>query len=207
MKERSIPHVPALDGLRGLGVLGVLLFHAGHMRGGWLGVDLFFVLSGYLITLLLVREFEQTGDVSIRRFWGRRARRLLPALLLTLFGVEAYALGWAPAEQIERIRADALATLFYVANWHSIIAGHDYWALFHAPSPLHHTWSLAVEEQFYIFWPPLTLALLRWRGGSRRALFWLAAALATLSALWMAFLFDPTLTVDLTSETSFAAAT
>jgi peptidoglycan/LPS O-acetylase OafA/YrhL len=158
--------VPALDGVRGLAVAAVVAFHLGvhSVRGGLLGVDVFFVLSGYLITGLVLSEWRTTGDVSLPRFWARRARRLLPALLLVL-AVVAVASRWLlPPDQLPAVRGDVLATLFYVANWHSIIAHHGYFAAFAAPSPLLHTWSLAVEEQFYLLWPlGATLALRKLR--------------------------------------------
>jgi len=183
--------MPALDGLRGAAVLAILLFHAGHLRGGWLGVDLFFVVSGFLITSLLFAEHETTGRVALSAFWSRRARRLLPALFATLFGVALYAGVLAEPNELARIRADALATLLYVANWHSIIAGNEYWELFRAPSPLEHTWSLAIEEQFYLVWPPLFLLLIGRFRASTSAIAVAASLLALVSALWMAWLFDP----------------
>ncbi len=190
-KRAALPHIEALDGLRGLAVLAILLFHAGHLRGGWLGVDVFFVLSGFLITSLLLGEHESTGGISLTSFWGRRARRLLPALFATLLGVGLYAVAIARPEGLGRIRADAIATLFYVQNWHAIAAGQDYWQIFRAPSPLDHTWSLSIEEQFYLLWPPAVLWLLRRARGSSRALAGTAGALALLSAAWMATLYDP----------------
>ena len=187
----ELPHIPALDGARGAGVLGVLFFHAGHLPGGWLGVDLFFVLSGFLITSLLLAEHQQSGRVSILAFWARRARRLIPALFLFLLGVAVYTVVLALPEGLDRIRGDGLATLFYAANWYAIYAGHEYWDLFLVPSPLDHTWSLAIEEQLYLFWPPLLLLLLWLSRGSLRFLAIAAAGLGGLSALWMAWLYDP----------------
>jgi peptidoglycan/LPS O-acetylase OafA/YrhL len=149
----------ALDGLRGAAVVAVLLYHAGHLTGGYLGVDLFFVLSGYLITGLLLTEWAGTGGLRLRNFWARRARRLLPALFVMLLAVAAYAAFVASPSELGGIRADSLATLGYVANWHSILTGHSYWSLFSAPSPLDHTWSLAIEEQFYLVWPLVVLGL------------------------------------------------
>jgi peptidoglycan/LPS O-acetylase OafA/YrhL len=184
-------HLPALDGIRGLGVLGILLFHAGHLRGGWLGVDLFFVLSGFLITSLLLAEHEASGSLSLLGFWGRRARRLLPALLMTLVGVSAYAAVLADPVQRPALRGDALATLFYAANWREIFVGRDYWELFVSPSPLDHTWSLAIEEQFYLAWPPLVALLLAASRGRSRSVALAAALLASASAIAMAALFDP----------------
>ncbi len=140
-----LAHMPGLDGLRGLAVLAVVLFHGGHLQGGYLGVDLFFVLSGFLITSLLLVERAHSDRIALARFWGRRARRLLPALGVMLVGVAAYAGFAAEPEELHRIRWDGLATMLYVANWREILAGFDYWALFTSPSPLAHTWSLTVE--------------------------------------------------------------
>jgi peptidoglycan/LPS O-acetylase OafA/YrhL len=151
-------HIPALDGLRGLAVLAVVIFHTGHLTGGYLGVDLFFVLSGYLITTLLLAERSSTGQTSLTRFWSRRARRLLPALLVVLLAVVVYARFFAEPFELESLRRQTLASLFYVANWSSISAGADYWARSAGPSPLQHTWSLAIEEQFYLVWPLIVVA-------------------------------------------------
>lgn len=140
-------------------MLAVLVFHAGHLRGGYLGVDLFFVLSGFLITRLLLDESARTGRVSLGHFWERRARRLLPALGVMLVGVAAYARFVAAPESLRRLRLDGLATVFYVANWRAVFGHVDYWALFTSPSPLEHTWSLAIEEQFYVLWPLLFSAV------------------------------------------------
>jgi peptidoglycan/LPS O-acetylase OafA/YrhL len=190
-RSASLRHIPALDGIRGLAILGILLFHAGHLRGGWLGVDLFFVLSGFLITTLLLGEFERTGGISLARFWERRARRLIPALLLFLLGVAAYASLWASAEELASIRRDAFATLLYVANWNAIFQQYDYWDLFTAASPLEHCWSLAIEEQFYLLWPPLVWLALGVFAGSRRRFGLASLGLAGASALWMGLLFVP----------------
>jgi peptidoglycan/LPS O-acetylase OafA/YrhL len=155
----SIRYIPALDGLRGVAVAGVLLFHGGHLEGGYLGVDLFFVLSGFLITSLLLAERQATGTIALKAFWGRRARRLLPALALLLLGVALYARFVAQPSELHQIRLDALATMGYVANWRYVFEHFNYWSLFTAPSPLEHTWSLAIEEQFYIVWPLVVLGI------------------------------------------------
>ena len=176
-------YVPALDGLRAVAVLGVLLYHGGAplSGGGFLGVNIFFVLSGFLITSLLIGEWGQRATIRLGRFWARRARRLLPALLLVLVGVAAYARFAAGPAGMSGLRLDALSSLLYVANWHFILGGANYFAATAAPSPLEHMWSLAIEEQFYLVWPPVVLVLLhvgRRLRPSRRLLPVLAVAVA-----------------------------
>ena len=156
-------HVPALDGLRGLAVAAVLLYHAEHLKGGYLGVDLFFVLSGYLITSLLLAEHAGTGTIALGKFWGRRIRRLMPALLVLMLGVAVYARVVARPVDLDGIRGDAFATLAYVANWRTIFHGTSYWDISSAPSPLQHVWSLAIEEQFYLVWPLVVALVVRGR--------------------------------------------
>jgi len=155
----GLSHIPALDGLRGLAVAVVLWFHAGHLQGGYLGVDLFFTLSGYLITSLLVVEWRATGTIRLGPFWGRRVRRLLPALLVMLVAV-GLAARWRiiPAARGD-LRDAGLATLGYVANWNALRGG-GYWEQTLTPSWLEHTWSLAIEEQFYLAWPLVAVAVL-----------------------------------------------
>jgi peptidoglycan/LPS O-acetylase OafA/YrhL len=157
----------ALDGVRGLAVAAVFLFHAGVSRapGGMFGVDAFFVLSGYLITGLLLAEHDTNDRLRLARFWGRRARRLLPAMLVMLVTVVLLWRVTAPSGQLTGLRGDALSTLGYVANWHFVWTGQGYFAQTAASSPLLHMWSLAVEEQFYLVWPLLLFLLLRWRPG------------------------------------------
>jgi peptidoglycan/LPS O-acetylase OafA/YrhL len=179
----SFGHVPALDGLRGLAVAGVLLFHAGHLRGGYLGVDLFFVLSGFLISSLLLAEWDASGRIDLRRFWSRRVRRLLPAALLLLTAAAVLAGATLSGPELHRFRGDALSALFDVFNWHAIRSGSDYWAQSSAPSPLQHMWSLSIEEQLYLAWPVAVvgcLALGRRRRAGRRVL--VLAALAGVAA-------------------------
>src|SRR4030095_6199898 len=128
VRAGRIEHVPAIDGLRGIALLGVLAFHAhGALRGGYLGVDLFFVLSGFLITRLLLAEHRASGTIDLRAFWVRRARRLFPALLLLMPAIGLYARFVARPNELSGIRADALATLGYVANWHAILSHRSYW--------------------------------------------------------------------------------
>ncbi len=166
-------HLPALDGIRALGILGVIAYHLNlrWMSGGYLGVDLFFVLSGFLITSLLIEERLGSGRIRLGAFWGRRARRLLPALFLVIVAVSLYAVingrfsspaSGGAAIDLSGLRGDALATMFYVANWHAIFSHQSYFTQFSTPSPLQHTWSLAIEEQFYMVWPLVTLGILRW---------------------------------------------
>ena len=189
-RRASISHVPALDGLRGAALLGVLFFHAdGALKGGYLGVDLFFVLSGYLITSILLAEHDATGKIVLSTFWVRRARRLFPALLSLMPAVAAYAWLLARADELKGIRADALATLGYVANWRAIFSHKSYWELFASPSPLEHTWSLSIEEQFYVVWPLVVALVLR--RGSRGWVLALSLGLGALSMGAMALLFDP----------------
>lgn len=182
--------MPALDGLRGLALLGVLFFHAnGALPGGFLGVDLFFVLSGFLITSILIEEHRQTGRIALGAFWVRRARRLLPALLSLMPAIAVYAAFFARPEDVASLRADALATLGYVANWRAIFADRSYWQLFAAPSPLEHMWSLSIEEQFYLVWPLLVAGLLA--RFSRRSILVLSLGVALASMTLTLALYDP----------------
>jgi peptidoglycan/LPS O-acetylase OafA/YrhL len=189
----SLPHVRALDGLRGIAIVGVLLFHGGHLVGGYLGVDLFFVLSGFLITSLLLAEWDQTHRISLGGFWARRARRLLPALALVLLGVAVYCVVFADPTELGRIRGDALATIAYVANWRAIYAGQSYFELFTSPSPLQHTWSLAIEEQFYLLWPLLFVGIAHFaKRRTPQAVLATALTLGAASAITMVLIHDPT---------------
>jgi len=182
--------MPGLDGLRAFAVGGVLLYHAGvsWMPGGFLGVDLFFVLSGYLISSLLLVEFARTGRIDLKRFWIGRARRLLPAALLVIVVCLIIAAVFLTG-QLADARADALASAFYINNWHQILADRSYFATFGRPSLFQHLWSLAVEEQFYLLWPLLlTFGLTRLRRGQ---VVILTAAGLVVSALLMAVIYDP----------------
>ncbi len=163
-------HIRGLDGIRALSVLAIIAFHTGlnSVPGGFYGVDSFFVLSGFLITSLLVREWSGSGTIRLRRFWAGRARRLLPALFL-LVAVIGIVLAVVPSVlATPHIVGDALSTMFYFSNWYSIHNGVTYFSLSTQPSPLLHTWSLAIEEQFYLVWPLVVLGVLK-LGTTRRA--------------------------------------
>ncbi len=184
--------MPALDGLRAIAVMGVIMFHARLLPGGFLGVDFFFVLSGFLITSLLLVETSQRGRVRLSRFWARRARRLVPALVMTLLAVAAYAATLAVPTELSRIRGDGIAALFYYANWHAIFSEQGYWSLFSVPSPLAHTWSLAIEEQFYLLWPPAVIAMNRSGTRSpRRLMLTVCIVGACCSWIWMVLHYTP----------------
>jgi peptidoglycan/LPS O-acetylase OafA/YrhL len=201
MSAKARQYWPALDGVRAVAIVCVVAYHLGHLNGGWIGVDIFFVLSGYLITTLLLSERASDGRVALRAFWARRARRLLPAVLLLLTVLGIYAWAGGPGVVPAQLRAPALATLFYVANWQQIAYSHNYFAAFSAPTPLIHTWSLAVEEQYYVVWPILVVGIAglaaSWAarrghtartvaaGGSPRALLYVTALLVVLSAVAM----------------------
>ncbi len=161
-----VPYLPGLDGMRALAVAAVMVFHANHdwLPAGFLGVEVFFVISGYLITLLLIAEHERAGTVSLAAFWGRRLRRLLPALFLTLIGVTTYCALFM-RDELGRLRGDVIGAVFYVSNWFQIWTGQAYGEQT-AFVPLRHLWSLAVEEQFYLIWPVVMIVLLR-RGRER----------------------------------------
>ncbi|WP_203935997.1 acyltransferase family protein, partial [Planosporangium mesophilum] len=186
---------PALDGVRALAVTAVLVFHArpGWLPGGFLGVDAFFVLSGFLITGLLLAEAHDTATIRLAAFWARRARRLLPALLTVLITVAVTARYVLPAHNPASLRLDALATLGYAANWRMIFHGGDYFARTAPPSPLQHTWSLGIEEQFYLLWPLLVVLALRRTPtrSARTTLLTLCVAGTAAAALLTAALYHP----------------
>ena len=184
---------PALDGIRAVAVVAVIVYHLGYpwLPGGFLGVDVFFVLSGYLITGLLLQEKARSGRVSYPQFWARRARRLLPALLLVLLAVEVGVHVWSPVATWQARRDDVVAAVFYYPNWHFISTGASYFSATTTPSPLKHFWSLGVEEQFYICWPLLLAMGFYLCRGRWRWLVATAVAASATSALLMAALYDP----------------
>jgi peptidoglycan/LPS O-acetylase OafA/YrhL len=186
VSHTRLAYLPALDGVRACAVVAVMMFHGGipHMEGGFMGVDAFFVLSGFLITSLLIGEWRQSLTIKLGAFWARRARRLLPALLLMMLFVAFFASVIVPKGTYGALRLDALSTLLYVSNWHFILVNSNYFNETAQSSPLLHTWSLAVEEQFYVVWPLVVLGILRLTR-DLRALFVLCCAAAVGSAVWM----------------------
>ena len=189
MNKRSelLTYMPSLDGIRALSVLAVIIYHANKMwlPGGFLGVEVFFVISGYLITLLLLAESEKNGSISLKEFWWRRARRLLPALWVVVLGVVVFA-ALFQREMLGTLRGDVIAALLYGFNWFQIWVGTSYFTSFEFV-PLRHLWSLAVEEQFYLIWPVVMLVVAKF--GKRRlpivsaVFFGLAVVLAIYTAL------------------------
>ncbi|MGD9737534.1 MAG: acyltransferase family protein [Solirubrobacterales bacterium] len=188
--DKRFPYMPGIDAMRALAVLAVFGYHAGvgWLPGGFLGVDVFFVISGYLITSLLLREFQRGGHIELGRFWLRRAQRLLPAVAVLIAVSIALAAIFAP-ERLEAMRGDALASLFYFANWHFVFGHESYFEQFGRPSLFTHLWSLSVEEQFYLFWPLAFAAGMKLFGRRRLLLGVLAGALASVALAWI--LFDP----------------
>ena len=186
-----VPYLPGLDGMRALAVIAVMIYHANSswLPGGFLGVEMFFVISGYLITLLLIAERERTYTVSLIDFWRRRARRLLPALGVLLVLVTLYTVIFEPSA-VGSLRGDVVAGLLYGSNWYQLFVGLGYTAAFDF-APLRHLWSLAVEEQFYVIWPVVMVVLLGRKGTRRvadvsRWLFVAAVAIAVVTALLVA---------------------
>ncbi len=179
-----VPHLPGLDGLRAIAVVAVMIYHADKewLHGGFLGVEVFFVISGYLITLLLIAEHERAGQVDLKQFWLRRFRRLLPALFVMLALLMVY-LAVFKEQARGRTRGDILGAVGYVSNWFQIWVGAGYTAS-EAFAPLRHLWSLGVEEQFYLVWPLIMVAILR-RGRSQlpRVALWLLCVSISIALL------------------------
>ncbi len=189
-----LAHLPALDGLRAVAVALVIAYHldAGRLPGGFLGVDLFFVISGFLITTLLLRERAATGRIGLRDFWVRRFRRLVPLLVVVVAATVAATRWWGVPEQWSSVRADAAGALAYVANWRFVLADQSYFESLLGPSPLLHTWSLGVEEQWYLLWPLAMVGLgaLAVSRRGRRAVLVVVGLGIVASAAAMLVLFD-----------------
>jgi peptidoglycan/LPS O-acetylase OafA/YrhL len=192
-ERRRWAYVPALDGLRGLSVLGPVLYHARAtaLPGGFLTIDLFFVLSSFLITSIALNEWDRTRRIDLTAYAGRRIRRLLPALLLCVTALAIYLPIGADPDVVPRWTGSIVAALTYSANWFEIFGNVSYFEQFDDPSPLYHTWSLAIEEQFYLLVPFVVLGCLA-LGARRgpRALLGLGVIGAIASAMWMAHLYD-----------------
>jgi peptidoglycan/LPS O-acetylase OafA/YrhL len=190
--SHGLRYKPALTGVRFFGIVFVMLYHANisWSRGGVFALDMFFMLSGFLITTLLVSEMTETGTLRLGHFWSRRAKRLLPALFLLIGSLAVYAVFFGTPDEIARLRSDGIATLLYVSNWWYAFSGASYFDNFQ-PSLLRHTWSLSMEEQFYVFWPLLFIAGYKWLKGNLELLAALAfiGALASAGLMW--FMFDP----------------
>ena len=187
---RKLGYQPALDGLRAVSVLAVILYHADFSStpGGFLGVEVFFVISGFLITSLLLEERLHKGRIDLWQFWIRRARRLLPALYLLLAVVSAASI-LVYTDAAGRMGGDVLAALTYVSNWWNIFLSESYFAQSGRPPLLRNLWSLAVEEQFYLIFPPIFALVILKYGRSKVRIGLIVLALA--SAAWMAHLFEP----------------
>ena len=188
-----LPFQPALDGLRGLSVLGILLFHSDIQwaSGGFLGVSTFFTLSGFLITSLFLVEYEQSARIDLRSFWIRRFRRLMPASLIALAAIALFGATVATPEQLVRLRGDILWALAYLGNWRFVFSETAYAQLFSAPSPVLHFWSLGIEEQLYLTFPIAVAVGLWLASGSRAALAGMIgglvlASLGVTAVLWRA---------------------
>ena len=200
--SRRLPYMPALDGLRGVFVvLGPLLYHARPesvrggpdiLPGGILSLDLFFVLSSFLIVSIALREWDSKSRIDLAAYAGRRVRRLLPALLLALSAVTLYLVLAGDPDLVPRWTGAIVSALTYSANWHEIFVGASYFEQFENPSPLKHVWSFAIEEQFYLFAPLFVIACCKWvRRGRHAVMLTIAVVGAVASAMWMAHLHTP----------------
>ncbi|GCF94042.1 acyltransferase [Enterococcus florum] len=193
MKKRltSSRYITGFDGLRSLAVIAVILYHLlpSHMKGGFLGVPVFFVVSGYLITDLLLQEWKQNGTISVKQFYIRRMKRLYPALIAMLVASSAY-ITLFQRNLLNNLRGNVISSLFYVNNWWQIDHGLSYFDRFAAESPFTHIWSLAVETQNYLIWPLIFLILMK-VVKKRGKIFLGIMGVSLLSAIWMAILFTP----------------
>jgi peptidoglycan/LPS O-acetylase OafA/YrhL len=192
-----LPYMPGLDGLRAIAVMAVLFYHADFFwaEGGFLGVEVFFVISGYLITSLLLVEWLRNDTINLKAFWVRRARRLLPAVFL-LLGVVALWSVFFLRDTLYRLGGDILSASAYVTNWFFIVRNDSYFEAFGRPPLLQHLWSLSLEEQFYVVWPVLFSIGLALLGGKTkhatiRRFRWMVIVGVIGSTAWMAFLFVP----------------
>jgi len=189
---RGIRYIPAIDGLRGVAVVAVMLYHLGFswIPGGFLGVDLFFVISGYVITRLLLDSIARSGGLDLRAFYKARIRRLFPPLIFMILATSIYVGIWAP-DTVRRFVSDAPFSLFGAMNWWLVFRHTDYFDSIARPPLLQHTWSLGVEAQFYLIWPLILLVVLRYLGKNKipgAALF--IAAVSGIALLVLSFQVD-----------------
>ena len=186
-----LSYITGLDGIRAIAVMAVLFYHANSpwALGGFLGVETFFVLSGFLITALLLAEWQSTNAIDLKHFWLRRARRLLPAVWLVLLALPFLAVLLA-RDALPRLQEDIPAAFFYITNWVYIVREVPYFEAFGRPPLLQQLWSLAVEEQSYLLWPLVLLFLLRTSKNNRYKFFVVTFAMTALSSVWMAALYS-----------------
>ncbi|MGY5340541.1 acyltransferase family protein [Levilactobacillus spicheri] len=184
-------YITGFDGLRTLAVLGVIIYHLvpSSLQGGYLGVPIFFLISGYLVTYLLIQEYETHGGINFLSFYGRRVKRLYPALVTMLLGTTAY-ITLFQRSLLLNIRGTVMTNLLYVYNWFEINHGQSYFDRFNGESPFTHLWTLSIEGQFYLVWPIVVLLLLLFVRNKMRSMI-LLLAVAIASAVAMALLYDP----------------
>lgn len=197
---KGIRYIPAIDGLRAIAVIAVLLYHLGFgwIPGGFLGVDLFFVISGYVITRLLLDSIQRSGGLDLRGFYAGRIRRLLPPLLFMLVITAIFVGVWAP-DSMRRFITDAPFAITGLMNWWLVFKHQDYFESFGRPPLLQHTWSLGVEAQYYLFWPLILLFVLKVFG--KKVIPTAALAIASFSGI---ALFLASIRVDQTSNQSIS---
>jgi peptidoglycan/LPS O-acetylase OafA/YrhL len=190
-RPTRLEYYASLDGLRGIALVAILFYHSGvnWIAGGFLSVSTFFTLSGFLITSLLLYEWDATGKIDLRAFWTRRLRRLMPGAIFALLVVAFLGSTIGDASQLDRLTGDGIAALFYVSNWRFIGLGTECADLFASPSLVQHFWSLSIEEQFHLFYPVLLIVALRFRG--RWTLGAVLALATAASTLWMTWLYQP----------------
>jgi peptidoglycan/LPS O-acetylase OafA/YrhL len=186
-----LPYMPGLDGLRAIAVISVLLYHAefGWAIGGFLGVEVFFVISGYLITSLLLSEWRDRDAIDLKHFWSRRARRLLPALFALVAVTTLVAVIFLP-DEVASLRGDVLSALAYVTNWNFIFAQKSYFEAIGRPSMVQHLWSLAVEEQFYLLWPLMFVGGMKVFGRKRFPIVVVGGAVVSAVLMWVLYVPD-----------------
>ena len=189
---RSITHLPGLDGLRGLAVAVVVAYHFGlpGAKGGFLGVDVFFVVSGFLVTKILTDELSASGRIDVGAFWIRRVRRLVPALLALLSAIGAV-YGFRLPEKLAAGRIDLAASAVFMSNWRMIASSTSYFDRLGRPPLTRHLWSLAIEGQFYLVWPVLLLVVAAVTGRDSRRMAVITTLLGAISAAWCAVAYRP----------------